>query len=49
MTLKYIQQQPSPLPPPELRDAPMRSLNLKEMRQVTGGPGGFPQLDPKKP
>jgi hypothetical protein len=29
--------------------APMRRLDDKEMRQVAGGPGGFPMLGPKKP
>jgi hypothetical protein len=29
--------------------APMRQLDGKEMRQVAGGPGGFPLLGPKKP
>jgi hypothetical protein len=29
--------------------APMRRIEGKEMRQVAGGPGGFPQLGPKKP
>jgi hypothetical protein len=28
---------------------PMRRLDGKEMRQVAGGPGGFPMLGPKKP
>jgi hypothetical protein len=49
MTLKHTQRRPSPLPPQGLRDTPMRSLDLKEMRQVAGGPGGYPQLGPKKP
>jgi hypothetical protein len=29
--------------------APMRRLDGKEMRQVAGGPGGYPVLGPKKP
>jgi hypothetical protein len=29
--------------------APMRRLDGKEMRQIAGGPGGYPVLGPKKP
>jgi hypothetical protein len=29
--------------------APMRRLDGKEMRQVSGGPMGCPTLSPKKP
>jgi hypothetical protein len=28
---------------------PMRRLEGKEMRQVAGGPAGYPLLGPKKP
>jgi hypothetical protein len=49
MTLKHTQQRPSPLPPQGPRGTPMRSLDLKEMRQVAGGPFGYPDMGPKKP
>jgi hypothetical protein len=46
---KDTQLTKSPLPSKVLLDAPMRTLNLKEIKQVAGGPGGFPLLSPKKP
>jgi hypothetical protein len=49
MNVKYKQPNPSVQPPQMPCNAPMRALSHKEIKQVAGGPGGFPLLGPKKP
>jgi hypothetical protein len=46
---EYKWPKQSAQPPQMPCSMPMRSLNRKEIKQVAGGPGGFPLLGPKKP